>query len=231
MRNADFFGRPIYFPDLESQPKQIQHIIGQFLQAGGVPFSVSNALELKSQGKSLPRSIAAGALGLTPENKALRQTPAQNFLDRQPHPATQPLSPDQVRRNQLLSQFENGLRQYQQGKVDIESVKAPIRAPMAQGLVTRQEVNQRIKDAGKRPFAVAVDRQPLPIAVQAWNIARKDRDPVSRQDEADAAEAIKAKVKSGALDRLPPDQLNAIRPLLREFRDEVILPERSAAGE
>jgi hypothetical protein len=51
MRNADFFGRPIYFPDLESQPKQIQHIIGQFLQAGGVPFSVSNALELKSQGK------------------------------------------------------------------------------------------------------------------------------------------------------------------------------------
>jgi hypothetical protein len=57
--------------------------------------------------------------------------------------------------------------------------------------------------------------------------------PASKADSAgaDAADAIKSKVKSGALDGLPPEQLNAIKPLLREFRDEVILPERSATRE
>jgi len=225
MRNANFFGKPIYFPDFDSQPKQIQKIVGQFLNEGGVPFSVSNAKELLREGKSPLKSIAAGAIGLTPESRALRQTPAQNFIDQATRsgPQQQPQSPDQVQRSQILGKFESDVRRQRTGgpKVDM----GPIKDALGKRLITEKELTQRVEDSGKRPFALAVGRAPLPIALQAWKIASDNGD---EQDEQDAANEIFRKIRTGAMANLPPDQQAAAKALLTPFLKKTLRGESGA---
>lgn len=227
MRNADFNGRPITFPDLDSQPKQIQKIVGQFLQEGGVPFSVANAKELAREGKEPMKSLIGGVVGLTPESRALRQTPAQNFIDQAMGQRGQqpPQSPDQMARGQLLSKFERDVRTQRTGgpKVDM----GPIKDALGKGLITEKELTQRIEDAGKRPFALAVGRAPLPVALQAWKIANDNGD---EQDEKDAANEIFRKIRNGAMASLPPDQQAAAKALLTPFLKKTLRGEGSEAA-
>lgn len=210
--NADFFGNPIYFPDIDSQPTQIRKIAQAVLGEGVVPFSVRNIAELKREGRGAGRALAAGVAGLTPEARALRQTAAENYVGSYHPPAEPPLSPDEQKRRQVLRDFQSQVRKHREGGPPVDLT--PIREAVRSGLVSPDQLKQRIEDAGKRPFAVAVSHVPIEMNVRAWQIAHEHGD---TEDEQDAARALMTHIQSGALLKLPPDQLEAIKPILREF--------------
>lgn len=210
--NADFFGNPIYFPDLDSQPTQIRKSVAAILKEGATPFSFSNIKEMEHTGHGWARAAAVGLAGLTPESRALRQTAAENYVGSYHPPAAAPLSPDELKRRQVLSDFQNQVRKHREGgaPVDLTAIREAVRT----GLVKPDQLKQRIEDAGKRPFAVAVSHVPIEMNVRAWQIAHEHGD---LEDERDAARALMTHIQSGALLKLPPDQLESIKPILREF--------------
>ena len=229
MRNADYFGKPISFPDLDSQPQSLRNIVNQIVKYGETigkevePFSMSNYEEAKRQGVGGIRTGLAAGIGMTPESRVLRQTPAQNFIDRFKTPSQQPQSPDQQQRQQILGQFEADLRRARQGGAPVNF--GPIKDALAKGLVTTQEIKEREADARLRPFASAVKKQNIGVALQAWKLAHDNGD---TQDENDAARAIFAKLRNKDLQKLPPDQQAQARGLLTRFLKAATGREESA---
>ena len=89
---------------------------------------------------------------------------------------------------------------------------------VGQNSIGVDNINERLKRAIERPFATAFKPVPAYASARAWDIARRAGD---KQDEADTAEAVLTHIKSGSINRMPPDQLDSIAPILKEFLSQV----------
>jgi hypothetical protein len=80
------------------------------VRPSGVPFSLRNVQQMVKEGGLSPSVVASGLAGLTPEQRALRQTPAQNYIDKLREPVSPPHSPQERQRRQVLGDLEAQLR-------------------------------------------------------------------------------------------------------------------------
>ena len=231
LRNADYFGHPIYFQHADTIPtasdgRYLKHIA----DAGGVPFAIKNIQEQQQQAGGTGgvmgalKQTAVGVMGLTPAPRTLRQTPMQNYVDQleDQQIRTQPQSPQALQRQQTMMQLRQQMRQVRSG----QSKGMPdMKAALAKGL-TPGDIANEWKQSKLPPLEAALHRIPLVEVAKAYKIAE------SHEDEGDMKAARKVliqRITNDGWKNLRPEDKVTLAPMLRE----ILAPkkeERAAAG-
>jgi hypothetical protein len=226
IKNADFFGRPIYFPHAEGTPKQAARILEYIAGQAGVPFSVRNITEqsqqadqggllseLKNNPLAFAKQAAVGVAGLTPAPRSLRQTPMENYVDQveQNQIRSTITDPRQIDRINAERQFESQARRFRTG--EIKDLKPAAIEFIRQGF-SDKDVGRLWKSSGMAPVESALRRIPLMEVEKAWKIAQSHGD---AKDSDRAKKVMVERLKNGGWSRLPEDQRKALLPMLGEM--------------
>lgn len=238
-KNADFFGKPIYFQHAESMPKQAAEIMGHIAKAGGLPFSLSNVSEQQRQAgeptgpvgfvkeamthpSQALRQAAVGVSGLTPAARSLRQTPMQNYVDmiEQNQIRTQATNPGQLKTEEANRQLRAAMRQFRSGQTKTPpDPKAYLKAMAGAGVPPQQAAKQYLtewKQSKLSPLEAALHRIPATEVARAWEIAKE------HDDEHDMALAKRVLIQKWKSPALKPQERQSIAPMLRR----ILVPEK-----